>query len=211
MPAAALREQRPATELSAEVQDVLENPLVDVEGELSEWFIVEESAEYVVIMRENAQLFDPGIGDVRTHSLRAISEFAASALPLESGWGLDRATSCTPSIDLGELDRATVTLDPDAMPGDEDERITLLVTEYGCSLGVAGADRVELIELVETDTTVELVIGLRQGEAGPDICLREPTTQLTVGLEHPLGDRVILNGTVVPAREITTPTGPARD
>ena len=52
-------------------------------------------------------------------------------------------------------------LDPAAIPEAGDERISLLVTESACNSGDPATGRVELVELVETESTVEIVIGVR--------------------------------------------------
>ncbi|GAA1759581.1 hypothetical protein GCM10009747_18280 [Agromyces humatus] len=203
VPARALTEPRPATELSAEVLAVLENPLADVDEPLSDWLIAHETVERVVIMREREEPVDLGGGDIATYDLRAIEAADEHALPLDAPWGLVGAANCTPRIDLGTLTGAGVTLDPDALPDGGDERIVLLVTERECNSGRPATDRVELVELVETETTVEVVIGVRPHESGAFTCPSNPPTPFTVELEQPLGDRVIFDAAVAPAREIS--------
>lgn len=205
VPARALTEPRPAIELSAEVRSVLEHPSVGIDQPLSEWLIAHESAERVVLMHELEEPLDLGGGDIRTYDLIAISSAAEHALPADPPWGVDRATSCTPMLDLSPLTEAAVALDPDALPEPGDDRIALLVTEQQCNSGQPATDRVELVELVETDTTVEVVIGVQPNEGGT--CPSNPPTPFAVDLEQPLGDRAVLNAAVVPAREITVPSG----
>ena len=95
------------------------------------------------------------------------------------------------------------------LPESDDERIALLVTESACNSGGQATDRVELVELVETETTVGVVIGVRPHEDGmARTCISNPPTPFTVDLEEPLGDRAIMNAAVVPQREIALPEGP---
>ncbi|MET0830537.1 MAG: hypothetical protein ABWY26_13500 [Microbacterium sp.] len=88
-------------------------------------------------------------------------------------------------------------------PQSRDERIALLVSEHDCNSGQPATGRIELIELIETATTVELVIGGQPGTGGT--CQSNPPTPFTVELEQPLADRTILNAAVAPAREVTLP------
>ncbi|MBG6240262.1 hypothetical protein IWX78_003259 [Mycetocola sp. CAN_C7] len=199
----ALSTPRPATELPAEVLSVLNDPLVGIEEPLSEWLIAHESAEHVTIMHELEKPVDMGAGDIRSYALITVAAGENQAIPLEAPWGLHRSTLCTPSIDLGSLTEAGVTLDPGAPPRSDDEQIALLVTEQGCNSGQPAIDRIELIELSETETTVELVIGVQPNTGGT--CPSNPPTPFTVNLEQPLADRTILNAAVAPARAVTLP------
>lgn len=201
--AQALTTPRPATELPADIVSVLEDPLVGINEPLSEWLIAHESAELVTIMRELDEPLDSGAGDISTYALITIGAGAKQAIPLKGPWGLQRSTNCTPTIDLGPFTEAGVTLDPDAPPQSGDERIALLVTEHDCNSGQPATGRIELIELVETATTVELVIGVQPGTGGT--CPSNPPTPFTVDLEQPLADRTILNAASVPAREVALP------
>ncbi len=203
----ALQDARPATDLAPDVVAVLEGPLMPIEAPLSDWVIETEAAEYVVIMRRIEPPLDLGGGDVVDYDLVAISAGAEHAIPLTPPWGLDRASSCALRIDLGGLVEASVALDPDALPEAGDDRISLLVTESACNSGDPATGRVELVELVETETTVEIVIGVRpnvpdDGSPSVHTCQGNPATPFTVELEEPLGDRMILDAAVVPPREI---------
>lgn len=205
--AKALQEARPATELAPEVVAVLEDPLA--EGPLSDWLIATESADHVVIMRRIEPPDELPWGDIREYEIVAISAAAEHAMPLTPPWGVDMSSSCTPTIDLGELSEAGITLDPDALPEDDDDVVALLVTEFACNSGGPATGRIELVELVESDTTIEVVIGVRRHDDGmARTCPSNSPTPFTVELEQPLGDRTILNATVVPAREITVPQEP---
>ncbi len=203
VPARALTEPRSAADLSPEVQSVLADPLIGIDGPLSEWFIAHENAERVVILRESEEPLDLGAGDIRTHDLVAIETGAEQAIPLDPPWGVYALANCTPSIDLGSLTEASITLDPDAIPERDDDRVALLVTERACNSGRPATDRVELIELIETESTVELVIGIQPNTGGT--CPSNPPTPFTIDLRQPLADRTILNAAVVPAQEITLP------
>lgn len=203
IPARALQEPRPATELPEDVIAAFEHANSPFVGPLSDWLIAVDSAEHVVIMRKLDPPADHGAGDIREYDVISISA-SPGAMPLTPPWGVDMSSSCTPMIDLGALIEARLALDPEALPEAGDQRITLLVTEGACNSGGQATDRIELVELVETETTVEVVIGVRPHEDGmARTCISNPPTPFTVELEQPLGDRVIMDAAVVPQREIT--------
>ena len=104
VPTQALATPRPATELSAEVLSVLDDPGLGIEEPLSQWLIAHESAELVTIMHELEEPVDMGAGDIRSYALITIAAAAEQAIPLEAPWGLHRSTLCTPTIDLGSSD-----------------------------------------------------------------------------------------------------------
>ena len=203
VPALALQEPRPATELPDDVIAALEHDNSPVTGAFSEWLIAEETPEHVVIMRKLDPPDDLGAGDVRDYELVSISA-SPGAMPLTPPWGVDMSTSCTPRIDVDPLMEAGLALDPEAPPESSDERIALLVTEHACNGGHPATGRVELVDLIETTTTVELVIAVRPHDVdGAFTCPGNQPTPFTVDLEQPLGDRVIMDASVVPQREIT--------
>lgn len=200
--ARALAEDKPATELPDEVIAALEHGNSPVTAPLSEWLIAEATPEHVVIMRKLDPPVDLGAGDVRDYELVSISA-SPGAMPLTPPWGVDTATSCTPRIDPGTRIEASVALDPDELPEPDDERIALLVTEHACNGGQPATGRVELVALVETETTVEVVIAVRPHfDDMARTCISNPPTPFTVDLEQALGDRVILDAAVVPPREV---------
>ncbi len=97
---------------------------------------------------------------------------------------------------------------PRRRPPPESDHLALLVTEFACNSGQDATGRVELVEIAETESTVELVIGVRPSGAREASCQGNPATPFTIDLERPLGGRVILNAAVVPSREITPSSVP---
>lgn len=210
VPARALQEPRSATELPEDVVAAFEHPSSPIGGPLSDWLIVVENSDHVVVMRKLDPPTDHGAGDIREYEIVSISA-SPGAMPLTSPWGVDVSSDCTPMIDFESrsLTEAHLTLDPEVLPESGDERIALLVTESACNSGGRATDRVELVELVETESTVEVVIGVRPHEDGmARTCISNPPTPFTVDLEEPLGDRLIMNAAVLPQREITVSEGP---
>lgn len=202
VPVRALENPRPAIELAPDAAPALDGRYVSDLDPL-DWLIAQESSNRVMLMDKLAVRTDDGRGDIREYMYIVISTDSMPANPGESEWAVVEASTCSPTLDLGELDAASVSLDPSSPPAPESDRLALLVTERECNSGQDAAGRVELVELAETESTVELVIGVRPSSALAASCQGNPATPFTVDLERPLGDRVILNAAVVPARELT--------
>ncbi|GGI45611.1 hypothetical protein BCL57_001652 [Agromyces flavus] len=205
--AGALTDQLPASELPSELAALLEgSPVVSID-DLDDWFLAVSSDDHVVIMRELDQPLDLGAGDVRDFDLLSVSA-TPGAMPIDDTWGVDVSTSCTPRITLDGLGEVTLTLDPDAPPRADDRELSLLASESSCNSGQPATGRVEVVEIVETDTTVELVVGVApQPQDRAYTCQSNPPTPFTVDLEHELADRAIVDASFVPAHEITMPMG----
>lgn len=121
-------------------------------------------------------------------------------------WGVDASTSCTPRIVLGGLGEASLALDPDDLPEPADREIALLATEWSCNSGEPATGRIEVVDVVETETTVELVVGVAPQPDGAFTCQSNPPTPFAVELEHELGDRVLRDASFMPAHEIVAPS-----
>lgn len=207
VPVQALEDPRPASELSPDAVPALDGRGVSDFDPL-DWLIAQESGDRVMLMDELAVPADDGRGDIREYRYLVVSTEAMPAQPGESGWAVVESSTCSPTLDLGELDTARVSLDPSSPPAPESDRLALLVTEVACNSGQDAVGRVELVERAETESTVELVIGVRPSGAQEASCQANPATPFTVDLERPLGDRVILNAGVVPARQISVSAVP---
>lgn len=207
LPVQALENPKPASELAPDAAPALDGRTVS-EFDPLEWLIAEESNDRVMLMNKLAVPADDGRGDIREYMYIVISTDAMPAQPGESEWAVVESSTCSPTLDLGELDAARVSLDPSSLPAPESDRLSLLVTEFECNSGHDAVGRVELVELAETESTVELIIGVRRSGAQQASCQGNPATPFTVDLDRPLGHRVILNAAVVPAREITASAVP---
>jgi hypothetical protein len=80
--------------------------------------------------------------------------------------------------------------------------IDLLVHERACASGQSAEGRVEIIDVQETEDQVRLRIGVRPREGGQD-CPGNPPTPFTVDLSEPLGERKIVDASIVPPRTVT--------
>lgn len=121
-------------------------------------------------------------------------------------WAVVESSACTPTLALGQLSAGAITLDPSSSPDPNGKSVPLLVTELDCNSGQNAEGRVEVVRLVETVSTVEIVVGVRRAAVGAASCQGNPPTPFTVHLERPLGDRAVLNAAVVPSRAIDLPS-----
>lgn len=199
---AAYREARSPDELSpaaaalvAGASDDLGDPVtVD---DLASWSIVSESSARVTLIRPLAEPADlHGNGELHDHELFT----ATTELGDIPSYG--QLSSCALSLDPARLTGALVQRDLAALPSPDDTTIALLVTEGACNSGRDAAGRIELISLEETDASVTVRIGIRP-EGGPQTCPSNPTTPFTIELAERLGDRVLLDGSLVSPRPLT--------
>ncbi len=180
--------------------DGLEVPPIDP----ADWIVVEDGAERVALLRELDDPEDLGAGDVRTHEMLVIEWTDAPNLDPSPTWFLTAAQTCALRADLGGLSTATLTLDPEHPPAPDAHEVHLLVTEMACNSGQDAEGRVRLSDLAVRDDAIAVTVGVeaRTGEAD---CPSNPPTPFVVELDEPLGDRVVLDASVHPAREVVLP------
>lgn len=203
IPAAALEDPRPATELAEQdhpALDGLEVPALD----LADWIVVTGTDDTVVLLRELSEPQDRGAGDVRTHERITISVVDAPNIPESPAWMLTAAGECAIVRDLGDLGFGTTTLDPSRPPDPAATQVALLVTEFACNSGEDAAGRVRVVELVETEETVQVAVGIQPRSGGAD-CQSNPPTPFVLELDAALGTRALLDASVLPARPIALP------
>lgn len=206
VPASVLADPVPATELGPDGRaalDGMEVPPPSELGDLAAWSVVTESADRLVLVRPLDEPQDLGGGDLRTHELLAVEVVDASNVP-PPGWVLRAMTTC--SFAVPGAGSATVTLDPDSPPDPTSAQVPLLVTETRCNGGEDAEGRVEVVELRETADTVEVVLAVRPRDVGDATCQSNPPTPFLLELEAPLGERTLLDASVVPPRPVLAPT-----
>ena len=205
VPSQALISPKPATELTADAAPALDGRNVSDFAPI-DWLIAQQSNDRVMLMNKLEVPSDQGGGDIREYEYIVISTKSMGAQSGQPAWAVVESSTCSPTLDLGHLSAAAVALDPSSPPDPESDRLVLLVTEMECNSGRDADGRVEVVELTETESTVELVLGVRASGAREASCPSNPATPFTVELERPLADRVLLNAAVAPAREITAST-----
>lgn len=166
-----------------------------------DWKVVHQSDDRVELIRELEEPVDGGTGDVRTHESRTIDRITGASNVADGTWLLTSAGPCTPrraaSSSLGQADLTLAdTPSPDATS------IDLLVHERACASGVPADGRVEIVAVDETAEQVRLHVGVRQ-RGGDQDCQGNPPTPFSVELSGPLGDRAIVDASVVPPRPLS--------
>lgn len=204
IPATALTDPQPATGLDEDGRAALQGLEVP-EIDPAEWTIASEGPAEVVLLRELADPEDLGAGDVRTHERMVIAIVDAPNVPESPTWMMTALGTCAIAVDVPGAGTASVTLDRDEPADPASVEVPLLVTETACNTGDDATGRVEVASLIETDAVVEVVIAVRP-RGGDQACPSNPPTPFTLTLDQPLGDRVLLDASVVPPRPIAMPT-----
>lgn len=148
---------------------------------------------------------DPG--DVRTHAVIRVERIRGATNVPDGTWMLSLAGTCTPRVvtgDAGRLGEADLTLPSE--PDPTAAVLDLLVWERACASGRPADGRVVLVSLEETDDQVRVHVGVRPVE-GDATCPGNPPTPFSVPLEQPLGDRQVVDVSVVPARPVPVDDG----
>lgn len=166
-----------------------------------DWMIVFDSDRRVDLIRELEQPPDNGGGDIRTHEARVLSLITGASNVPDGTWMLTSVGACTPQIVTdGDLGAAHLTLA--GLPSPAATTVDVLVEERDCASGKTAEGRIEVIELVETAEQVQLRLGVIP-QGGDQSCQGNPPTPFTVQLTAPLGDREVVDSSIVPPRPLT--------
>ncbi len=144
---------------------------------------------------------------VFSHEFLDIERFGEPDENGRPGWHMRASSRCDLRRDLGDLGVADVSLDPAASPPGRDSRqIAVLGTERECANGRRADGRIRVADLEATSTEVRVVIGV-QPLSGLRTCQGNLATPVTVELDEPLGDRVLVDASVYPPRRIVEGAG----
>ncbi len=116
-----------------------------------------------------------------------------------SGWGGCRLE---PAVASG-LGLAEFRVAPGQALAAETTEIGVLVTERACNSGEDARGRIVEPEIVESADSVTVVFAVRP-RGGAQECPSNPETPFLLVLPTPLGDRALLDGSSIPARDATT-------
>lgn len=142
---------------------------------------------------------------------RSTGYFAVLVRPVgedgASTWSVEDADVCQPELALGVARGGEWELDSSAgEPTAESTRLSLLVTERACASGQAPDGRIREPFVREAEDWVGIGWAIEPLTGGQD-CQGNPSVPVTVTLERPLGDRVLLDLGTFPFAE-RRPTGP---
>ena len=117
-------------------------------------------------------------------------------------WTEDLYGACAPQIVLaGGLNTADWWLDPTAPPpGPSDRGFTALVLERVCASGKSPEDRIAPPLVSYAPDAITLIFGVRPRPGGQD-CPGNPPGRFRVTLDQPIGNRQLLDGGSIPARD----------
>lgn len=199
----AIEERRSVEALDETRRLVLEQAMFDTEGGIEAlaaqgWFVVEDSPGSLVVLRE-LEATDPDIslGVQRNYAIMAVSAWNAPSI--EEGWMPTWSGSCLLHVKLDGLGEASVWLDPTVPLDPESREVRLWLVEQDCAGGEPAEGRVEVVGLVEDKQQIAVVLGVRP-QGGP--CPSNPATPFVLQLEHPIGDREIIDATLASPREL---------
>jgi hypothetical protein len=166
-----------------------------------DWKVVYQSDDRVDLVRELDEPFDNGGGDIRTHESRTLERVTGASNVPDGTWMLGAGAPCTQRL-VTDDDLVDTDLSLADTPSPGDTSVDLLVTERECASGHSADGRIELVELNETSEQVQLRVGVRPRD-GDQSCQGNPPTPFTIDLGGPLGDREIVDASVVPPRPVT--------
>lgn len=108
------------------------------------------------------------------------------------GWG-----GCWPEIDAPGFGSATVATDAAQPPDPSSSTLHLHINEQACASGEAPRDRA-VVSIVREEADAVTITVLVEPKPGFAECPSNPWYPITVELDEPLGDRVLLDGHRVP-------------
>lgn len=195
---AALEAARPVSDAAPDAAAALSQDLALGADTTLEWIIAEETPDSITVVR-SADEGDPVALEGDDWFLITVARADQHAIPLVDGWGLMQSTSCAltipldgltaPELALGDVDRSSTTL-------------PLLALEMDCNSGQDAEGRVRIVEVIETETAVQLVVGIESATAQVATCVGNPWTPFEVELDAPLGDRTVVDLGTWPAGEL---------
>lgn len=121
-----------------------------------------------------------------------------------AGWALRTYGACTLSVSYPDgIGGATWSLDPGSpAPSPDSRQIRALIVETACASGKSPEGRVLDPLIVYGVDSVLIGVAVLPRPGGQD-CQGNPEFPLTIVLSEPLGDRVLLDGSVFPPRVVT--------
>jgi len=160
------------------------------------WIVVEQSDSVVALLRPLGGLIHDG-GGLLDHELSV-----ARRVPADGLWVAERST-CGLRRDADPLAHADVRVSPDALTpaARAASELELLVTERSCNSGEDAEGRVEVVTLEERADEIVVWIAVRPRD-GVLLCPGNPLTRFVVALDAPVGDRDIVDGSMVLRHEV---------
>lgn len=113
-----------------------------------------------------------------------------------TGWG-----GCRIQVEAPGLGPALVSSNPDALPSADDTELNLFITEQNCASGMPPNDREVVVLVTETAEAVTIIALVAPVEGGAE-CPGNPLFPISVTLDEPLGERVLIDGHQFPRQPV---------
>lgn len=194
-PAAILREvgdaELAAGPEAAALRELLEGPEAQDLLPRSGWTLAVRQDELVVFVAPSPPGSEPPVVQV--------------TLELADGeWRPAGFGQCWPQADVGpDLGLASFRVAPHEELSAETREVDVLVTELACNSGQDARGRVVRPAVILAEDTVTVVFAVVP-RGGAQECPSNPETPVLLELPEPLGERRLLDGSSVPARDATT-------
>lgn len=118
-------------------------------------------------------------------------------------WRVAGFGQCWPKADVGPgLGLASYRVAPGVALAPDQTEVEVLVTEQACNSGGDARGRIVEPAIIAAADSVTVVFAVRPRDGGHD-CQSNPETPFLLTLDEPLGDRSLLDGSEVPARDAT--------
>jgi hypothetical protein len=130
-----------------------------------------------------------------------------AAMPAADGWTADLYGEChAQPVTPDGIGLADFWLDSAAgRPGPDATTLSGFIHERSCASGKPPNGRIQAPMVVFGEGSVVVTVTVRQRPGAQDCPGNPDTTRITIELGQPLGDRVILDGSVFPPRDTSVP------
>jgi hypothetical protein len=158
------------------------------------WTIAEESADSITLF--GSSMIEPP-PDAPRYAHASFSKADGEWRP--EGWG-----QCRIEVAAEGYGSAHWILDRDAEPDPDSNTLEIEIMEQNCANGEAPLGRDILPVISETGNAVSITVFV-EPVAGGASCPSNPWHQVVVGLDAPLGDRMLFDGAAIPPIERSWP------
>lgn len=203
VPREVLDAGRSATDLAPEQLAALESMDLNAGPDWGSWTVLEESESTILLIRPSAE--QAGGPAYELYGIE-LAPPGAGAMPVNEGpepaWSVLMWTTCDVRATLDGLANLSLALDPDHPVDEDSTRVSLLVQESDCTGGADPTERIEVVSVRMTESTVEVLLGVRPLPGGDYTCIGNPPVPFTVELDEAIGDRTVIDAATYPEREL---------
>lgn len=159
--------------------------------------VVLQDANRVDLVREPGEPLDHGDGDVRTHESRTLERITGAGNVPEGSWQLTSAGPCVQRL-VGDDGVGAADVALAETPAQDETAWACWCASRHVRQAGAPRDAERWSSCRRPPEHVRLRLGVRRLD-GDQSCQANPATPVTVELADPLGDREVVDSSVVPA------------